>query len=128
MELKVECDECKYEFNLNASNVLEKHITVREDGKEIIITYYECPQCHKVFVVQIDTEETKNLLVDVRKLMHEASNKKSKKQQFSKKKSAKGRNLINELDDMRKNLAVIYDGCHYIEDGNEVKLTMSMLS
>lgn len=127
MELKTQCNSCKNEFALNAENVKEKTVTISEDSQEVMLTYYNCPECGKLFVVQIDTQETKNMLIDIKKLMRTAMVKQCKNQQIKKKEMNKY-NLLNKgIDDIRMSLAIRYNHEHYIENGEEVELTMSML-
>ena len=48
---KVFCDECKFEFSLNSVNI--QNATIDIGGQNLILAYFTCPKCNKIYRVSI---------------------------------------------------------------------------
>ncbi len=48
---KVFCDECKAEFSLNTVNI--QNATIDIGGQNLILAYFTCPKCNKIYRVSI---------------------------------------------------------------------------
>ena len=48
---KIFCDECKFEFSLNTVNI--QNATIDIGGQNLILAYFTCPKCNKIYRVSI---------------------------------------------------------------------------
>lgn len=63
MNITVTCKECKGTFGLTAVDLKEADI-VAEDGAELKLTFYTCPECKKRYTVMVDNADTLRILAD----------------------------------------------------------------
>lgn len=82
---KSKCKGCGSIHTLN-SNIIQSSWATIQDGRSIRILYYDCPECGLRNVVQVDDEQTlellsglEKLLVKVRKTQPTRNKKKGKK-------------------------------------------------
>ena len=61
----IECNECKYEFNLNAVEIQKTKIEL----KNVIVdfVYFTCPKCDKIYRVSIQDARYYDLVEDLKK-------------------------------------------------------------
>ena len=48
---KIFCDECKFELSLNTVNI--QNATIDIGGQNLILAYFTCPKCNKIYRVSI---------------------------------------------------------------------------
>ena len=125
MCVKATCSGCKYVFNINATNVKEELVTIIEDGKVLLLTYYQCPKCGKLHVVQIDDDISKEMLLKLKLSMKQASRKHKKGKKYRKPPmiEEKEKLLLN-----RGSLNSKYAGKHFLYEGNEKELCLMKIS
>lgn len=46
---RVVCDECKHEFFLNAVDI--ESAEVKSNDQRLVLTYFKCPKCNKIYRV-----------------------------------------------------------------------------
>lgn len=99
MKVKHECLKCKNKFELINGQTL-KEVKL----ENLFITYVECPECGEVSVVQIDNEETKEIISEIINKFRVISTmgKSTKKQ------SARLNKLNKKLNNLRKKLHDAY--------------------
>lgn len=112
MSVKASCEKCNEVFDVNALSVKEEQVVILEDGKELIITYYDCPKCGCKHMVQLDDENTKYLLNEVKKMIKKVAirKRKGKSVKLIKNKYDK---LNLDLNNMRNSLNIKYQGKHF---------------
>lgn len=49
---QLECDKCGFVWEVDETGIYRSTV-VNENGQEMIIQFFLCPQCHEVFVVSI---------------------------------------------------------------------------
>lgn len=59
------CDECKHEFSMNAVNIEEATVTL--DGQDLILVYFACPKCNKLYRVTLKDKRCVELREDLEK-------------------------------------------------------------
>lgn len=62
---KVFCDECKFEFSMNAVNI--QNATIDIGGKSFGLIYFTCPKCNKIYRVSITDARYFELREDLEK-------------------------------------------------------------
>jgi phytoene dehydrogenase-like protein len=50
-DVKLICDDCKYEFILKAENI--KNAEVKVNDQQLTLIYFTCPKCNKVYRVSL---------------------------------------------------------------------------
>lgn len=63
--IKIVCDKCKHGFSLNAVNIKESPIDIGDD--KLILMYFECPKCKKIYRVTLKDEKSEELLQILKK-------------------------------------------------------------
>lgn len=126
VSIKAMCESCKSVFDVNGTNVQEATIQILENGKMLDITYYDCPTCNKRHVVQLDDENTKALLSEVKKQMRNASKKKRQNKILGRRDAQKFEQIRADLRKMRSSLIVQYSGKHYMISDRQETVTVSI--
>lgn len=107
----VECIECKHKFVLVQDNVLHSRVRYQDkDGRSILLTYFDCPECGKRHIVQADNDYSLSLLLDVSKLVAKIAAKRSKGNKVPAKMQDKYRKANRHLDGYRKELMKSWTG------------------
>lgn len=70
MNLMAECEVCKERFSLGNDVIVKREF--KYNGKSIWLTYYDCPNCKKRHIVQIDNEQTNKLLDNIKQQVSQA--------------------------------------------------------
>lgn len=63
---KVKCDECEYEFILEAVGIHET--IVQLNGVPVILVYFACPKCNKIYRISIQDKRYYELVGDLEKI------------------------------------------------------------
>ena len=103
MEIPVICEKCGNKFIVSKNKLQNKEYTL-ENGMQVKITSYDCPQCSKRHFVQVDSQETENILRDCLKEMALLTRYKKKNQDAPKKHVEKFKKLRSDLSESRNNL------------------------
>lgn len=107
----VECIECKYKFVLVQGDVLHSRVRYQDkDGRSILLTYFDCPECGKRHIVQADNDYSLSLLLDVSKLVAKIAAKRSKGNKVPAKMQDKYHKANRHLDGYRKELMKSWTG------------------
>lgn len=64
-KLKIVCDECKYEFYLDAVGIQEAIVEL--NGVSVTLVYFVCPKCNKIYRVSIQDKRYYELAEDLEK-------------------------------------------------------------
>lgn len=59
------CDECKYEFYLDAVGIHE--VIVELNGVPVTLVYFVCPKCNKIYLISIQDRRYYELVEDLEK-------------------------------------------------------------
>lgn len=59
--VKVTCTKCQGTFGLSSVDVVEEEVQLCDEPKKLILTFYTCPECGKVYTVLVDDEKTLKL-------------------------------------------------------------------
>lgn len=102
-----ECEKCNTRFYLGKSGVEVKYkvlFKVKEDGRSIFVTYYDCPKCNKRHYVQVDDIKSNQMQEKVSLMFRSLSKKRLDYKDISKKQNEKFKKLNKKLEDYRFNL------------------------
>lgn len=129
-EMNAVCENCGKTIGVNPQTVKKQAVkVVRKEGvqEELNITTYECKECGRVHIVQIDDMETENLLRELTKMMARVAKKKHNHKDVSKKEIAKLTKIRTELAERRLLLKQTYQGKYYLDESlNERVFEVSM--
>lgn len=126
LALKVTCEKCNIVFDVSGNNIKETTVQILEDEKMLDITYYDCPECGKRHVVQLDDENTKVLLSNVKTQMRDATKKKRQNKIIGRRSAQKFEQLRADLRKMRSSLVIQYSGKHYMTERGQEAITVSI--
>lgn len=59
----IKCDECEHEFFLNTVNIENAEVSI--NNQRLILKYFQCPMCNKIYKVLLIDKCTKELYNDV---------------------------------------------------------------
>lgn len=59
------CDECKYEFPLESVKIQEQK--VKCENEELLLVFFTCPKCNKIYRVLLKDARYEKLRVDLEK-------------------------------------------------------------
>ena len=62
-ESTVYCDECKYEFSMKSVNI--ENAIINLGGQDLILVYFTCPKCNKIYRISLEDERYKELKEDL---------------------------------------------------------------
>lgn len=108
------CPQCKTQ-NILKMDMVKKEDFILVGGNSIQIMYYECPQCQRINVVQLDNDETLRTLKEVKTLFIKAM----KLKESSKHRGQLKKNFENRRELLRRQriaLATTCDGMVAIND------------
>lgn len=63
--IKIVCDKCKHGFSLNTVKIKESPIDIGDD--KLILMYFECPKCKKIYRITLKDEKSEELLQILKK-------------------------------------------------------------
>lgn len=102
LSILAKCEECGQTFQVN--NEMLKNKNIQNLGQSMRVTYYDCPCCVKRHFVQIDNEESLQMLERNKIMFIKLSVRKRKGKPISKKQSDKFSKARKDLSDYRMNL------------------------
>lgn len=116
LQFTKECDNCNETFEVTREQVTFcKAMKCVENGKLLMLTYYKCPKCGKVFVSQIDNAETYQLRKQVTAIAIKISAKKQLGKDVPQKQSSKAKKMNIHLDELRNKLKEKYTGKSFVD-------------
>lgn len=62
---RVKCDECEYEFILEAAGIHEAIVEL--NGVPVTLVYFACPKCNKIYRISIQDRRYYELVEDLEK-------------------------------------------------------------
>lgn len=62
---RVKCDECEYEFILDAVGIHEAIVQLK--GVPVTLVYFACPKCNKIYRISIQDKRYYELVEDLEK-------------------------------------------------------------
>lgn len=125
--ISTECKKCKGSILVNAETIQKREVEC-ENGKSIIITCFECPHCGERHIVQLDNDETNELLVKLTGKVARMARMKKNHMQMSKKEAAKVTKIRTDLADKRLELIKEFQGMTYKDGDNTYCLEVSVLN
>lgn len=112
IEFKVTCKECQKEASLKEGDMSEKAVTM-EDGQDIVLTVWTCPNCHKACVCQLDNTETRQKFSNLRFIVSRMRRDISMGKQQSQSDLRKSQELDASIQQLRSELQARYDMSFY---------------
>lgn len=104
------CDNCGDEWELKTTDIKQTKIVPKDEV--ITLTYFTCPKCGKLYVVNIDNDYTlqlrNKLLLEIKRIKSE-----DKKGKDTSKRRKKVSSLYIKLKKLGDELKVIYNGTFY---------------
>ncbi len=100
VKLKTKCEDCNKEFTVTATGdvkVQRKEFEI--NGENVMLTYYDCPNCGKRHFVQVDDDKSLSRFRIISKMFRKLTKARTNYDVISKKKSA-------EFNEARQYLAV----------------------
>lgn len=67
--IQVACESCKHAIAVKSPKIRHKQKLEMKDGRSIFTTYFDCPSCGVINVVQVDDAGTLELLDKVTKML-----------------------------------------------------------
>ena len=61
IEKMIYCNECNHEWRLNDTDLIKEKVK-NENKQEMLVTYFLCPNCKKIYIVSIIDERYRDLL------------------------------------------------------------------
>lgn len=114
---RAECRKCKHEFDIS-QNVRHNVAYEDQDGRSILLTYYDCPSCGMRHFVQVDNGASVGMLLAVRKDIARIANARSKGRKIPAKMQDKYKKHNRHLDVYRTRLMREWSGRRVIEVGS----------
>lgn len=63
--ITIHCDDCKHEFSMNTVTIEET--TINLSGQALILVYFTCPKCNKIYRIMLKDERYEELKADLEK-------------------------------------------------------------
>lgn len=64
---QLECDKCGFVWMVDETGIY-KSTVVNENGQEMIVQFFLCPQCHEVFVINIIDYKARTYIERIKKM------------------------------------------------------------
>lgn len=118
MKMLAECRWCKEKFAIgNDGTVAFKREYKGEDGRSILLTYYDCPKCGKRHFVQIDNDTSLQMLAGVSRIFARIAATKTKGRDVPARWQDKYKRHKSHLDRYRMRLMQEWSGKQVFEVG-----------
>jgi len=134
MNIKVVCSSCGVEFGCgegtDMAEVKQRKIMHKESGKELIATYFHCPECNHEHIVQLDDNNTMELFKEVVGQMKTKVILSKQGKNVSKKDAKRFKKNRNLLTTYRTELMREYNEQLFVEESSiefELKCTMGFM-
>lgn len=134
MNIKVVCSSCGKEFDCgNGTGLVEvsqRKIISKETRKELLATYFHCPECNHEHIVQLDDNNTMELFKEVISQMRNKVILSRQGKNVSKKESKKFKKNRNLLTMYRIELMREFNEQLFVEESGvefELKCTMGFM-
>lgn len=134
MNIKVVCSNCSKEFDCGeghgVTEVKQRKIKHYETQKELVATYFHCPDCNHEHIVQLDDNNTMELFKEVVSQMRTKVILSRQGKNVSKKEAKKFKKNRNLLTMYRTELMREFDGQLFVEESGiefELRCTMGFM-
>lgn len=112
LAMMVECEGCQHKFGISSGESSE--ITHKKEysvnGRSIFLTYYDCPNCGRRHVVQIDDQKSLQMLRENQKTFVRLAKKRSDDRPIAQKQSDKYKKQRHNLLEYRTSLMKEFTG------------------
>lgn len=99
----VYCNECKFEFSMNAVNIQKSIINIK--GVNLLLAYFACPKCNKIYLISIEDEKCVALKEDLERTRNRIRKCGSKNEEMARMLNSmmmkKNKRLKNHLENLR---------------------------
>ena len=129
MTVNVECKKCKSVFTIVPANITFDKMYEDENGRSILLTYFDCPDCQERHYVQVDNKQSSEVKKKTQRMFAQLSVMKNKNKQIPKQQQNKFNRLRKDLNDRRFELMKQYDGSIVTdtETGDKIKLNFTIV-
>ena len=129
MTANVECKKCKSIFTIGPTNIIFDKMYEDENGRSILLTYFDCPDCQERHYVQVDNQQSSEAKKKTQRMFAQLSVMKNKNKQIPKQQQNKFNRLRKDLNDRRFELMKQYDGSIVTdtETGDKIKLNFTIV-
>ena len=103
LEVKMKCSSCEKEVTVGSYNI-KKTMMVTTDGEYVWMTYFDCPHCSVRNFVQVDNDETNEMVEEESRLMVKALKQKKFGKTLTKKQSERRKQIEQDLAESRNKL------------------------
>lgn len=126
---KVECKKCKSVFTISPTNITFDKRFEDKNGKSILVTYFDCPDCQERHFVQIDDTHSREIKKKVTKMFGKLSVCKNKNISIPKQQQNKFNGLRTTLMMSRQQLMKQYEGSIVTdtETGEQITLNFTIV-
>lgn len=63
-DIMIKCDECEKVFDVELVEIIQKSVTIKD--KTIVATFFECPQCNKIYICYLQDSKYNKLALEIR--------------------------------------------------------------
>lgn len=131
VSLMVECEGCKARFQISTGDAvghLQHKKEYRVNGRQIFLTFYDCPSCGRRHYVQIDDSRTLEMLKTNSRQFVKLSTKRKNDKPIPEKQLDKYKKTVKHLRDCRIALMKEFTGVilHDDETGEDFELRFSV--
>ena len=129
MTANVECKKCKSVFAIGPTNITFDKMYEDENGRSILLTYFDCPDCQERHYVQVDNQQSREVKKKTQRTFAQLSVMKNKNKPIPKQQQNKFNRLRKDLNDRRFELMKQYDGSIVTdtETGDKIKLNFTIV-
>ena len=129
MTTDIECKKCKSIFTICPGNVTFDKIYEDENGRSILLTYFDCPHCQERHYVQVDNQYSRDIKKKVQRMFVQLSVMRNKNKLIPKQQQNKFNKLRKNLNNRRLELMKQYDGSIVTdtETGDKIKLNFTIV-
>lgn len=127
VDFRAECRKCKHEFDIR-QNVRHNVAYKDQEGRSILLTYYDCPSCGMRHFVQADNSASVGMLIAVRKDVAQIANARNRGRKIPAKMQDRYKKHNRHLDVYRTKLMREWSGKHVteVESGLAYELEFSV--
>lgn len=129
MTTDIECKKCKSIFTICPGNITFDKIYKDENGRSILLTYFDCPDCQERHYVQVDNKYSREIKKKVQRMFVKFSVMRNKNIPIPKQQQNKFNKLRKNLNNRRLELMKQYDGSIVTdtETGDKIKLNFTIV-
>lgn len=127
LSLMVECEECGTKFRISSQEAIG-HVQHKKEyqakGRSIFLTYYDCPSCGRRHFVQIDDNQTLEILKVNQRMFTKLAVKRAKDKPIPKSQSDKYKKQTKHLRNCRMELMKEFTGVILHDDETDTSFEL----